>query len=37
VGHWFGNTERSHGHHVMGRRLFGALLLLAAIVIVMRK
>lgn len=36
VGHWFQNTESSHGHGVMGRRLFGAILLLVAIVLVVR-
>ena len=36
IGHWFDNTERSHGHAVMGRRLAGSVLLLGAIVIVAR-
>jgi hypothetical protein len=35
-GHWFGNTERSLGHAIFIRRLTGAILLLAAIVLVMR-
>lgn len=37
VGHWFRNTERSQGHSVMVRRLFGATLLLLAIVLVVWK
>ena len=36
IGHWFHNVERSQGHGVMGKRLAGAALLLAAIVIVFR-
>lgn len=35
-GHWFGNTERERGASVLGWRLFGALLLMAAIVLVLR-
>jgi drug/metabolite transporter (DMT)-like permease len=31
IGHWFGNVERSQGASVMVRRLFAALLLLAAV------
>jgi drug/metabolite transporter (DMT)-like permease len=34
IGHWFGNEERGHGHWVMARRFCGAVLLLAAIVLV---
>jgi drug/metabolite transporter (DMT)-like permease len=34
IGHWFGNEERAHGHHVMGRRLVGAMLLVIAILLV---
>jgi len=34
VGHWFGNREREHGAAVFRTRLFGAALLLAAIVLV---
>ncbi len=34
VGHHFGNTEREQGHGVMARRLGGAVLLVAAIVLV---
>jgi hypothetical protein len=33
VGHWFGNTESARGRAVMLRRLGGALLLLAAILL----
>jgi hypothetical protein len=33
-GHWVGNTERSLGTAILTRRLFGAILLLAAIVLV---
>ena len=36
VGHWFDNAERAQGHGVMGRRLAGLLLLLAAIFLVVR-
>jgi hypothetical protein len=34
VGHWFGNTERDRGGSVLRTRLFGAALLLVAIVLV---
>jgi drug/metabolite transporter (DMT)-like permease len=36
VGHWFGNTEREAGTGVMLRRLFGAMLLLAAVFLALR-
>jgi drug/metabolite transporter (DMT)-like permease len=36
IGHWFGNDERDHGHRIMGQRLFGAGLLLVAVVLVVR-
>lgn len=36
IGHWFGNTERSHGRAVMVRRLCGSALLLAAIALITR-
>lgn len=35
IGHWFGNLERTQGHHVMLRRLVGAALLLIAIILVL--
>ena len=35
VGHWFGNTEREIGHQVFRIRLFGAILMLAAITLVL--
>jgi len=35
VGHWFVNREQDHGPRVLGWRLFGAALLMAAIVIVL--
>jgi drug/metabolite transporter (DMT)-like permease len=35
LGHWFHNTERRQGGQVMGRRLAGATLLLAAIALVL--
>jgi drug/metabolite transporter (DMT)-like permease len=34
VGHWFGNREREHGAAVLRSRLLGAVLLLAAIILV---
>lgn len=34
VGHWFGNDERRAGRSVMGRRLGGSVLIVAAIVLV---
>ena len=37
LGHWFGNTERKRGAHVLRWRLVGALLLMAAIVLVILK
>ncbi len=37
LGHWFGNTERDRGTEVLRWRLLGALLLLAAIVLVVWK
>jgi drug/metabolite transporter (DMT)-like permease len=37
IGHWFGNVERTQGRAVMLRRLFGSLLLLAAIALIVRK
>jgi drug/metabolite transporter (DMT)-like permease len=36
IGHWFGNTERAAGTGVMLRRLWGALLLLAAVFLALR-
>jgi drug/metabolite transporter (DMT)-like permease len=36
-GHWFANTERERGAAAFRWRLFGAILLLAAIVLVLRK
>lgn len=36
IGHWFGNTERNHGTRVMVRRLIGAMILLAAVLIALR-
>ena len=35
LGHWFDNTERARGAHVLGSRLFGAVLLMAAVVAVL--
>lgn len=37
IGHWFANTERDHGARVMLRRLFGALLLLGAVFMSLRR
>ncbi len=37
IGHWFANTERDHGTAVMLRRLFGALLLLGAVFLSLRR
>ena len=37
LGHWFGNTERERGAQVLRCRLVGALLLMAAIVLVILK
>lgn len=37
IGHWFGNTEREHGTRVMLRRLFGALLLLIAVLLALKR
>jgi hypothetical protein len=37
LGHWFGNTERERGAQVLRWRLVGALLLMAAIVLVILK
>ncbi|MEQ1859539.1 MAG: EamA family transporter [Chthoniobacteraceae bacterium] len=37
IGHWFANTERDHGPRVMLRRLFGALLLLGAVFLSLRR
>jgi drug/metabolite transporter (DMT)-like permease len=37
IGHWFANLERTHGNSVMLRRLAGSALLLAAIVLIVRK
>jgi drug/metabolite transporter (DMT)-like permease len=37
IGHWFANTEREHGTAVMLRRLFGALLLLGAVFLSLRR
>lgn len=37
IGHWFSNTERDHGPRVMLRRLAGALLLLGAVFICLRR
>ncbi|MHA3770655.1 EamA family transporter [Verrucomicrobiota bacterium sgz303538] len=36
IGHWFSNTERMQGSGVMGQRLCGAMVLLAAIVLAVR-
>lgn len=36
IGHWFGNTESTHGRAVMIRRLCGSALLLAAIALITR-
>jgi drug/metabolite transporter (DMT)-like permease len=36
LGHWFANKERERGAQVLGWRLLGALLLMAAIVLVLR-
>ncbi len=36
IGHWFRNTESTHGNGVMGRRLCGAMLLMLAIVLVVK-
>jgi hypothetical protein len=33
IGHWFSNTERSIGKRAMLRRLAGALILLAAVLL----
>ena len=37
IGHWFGNVERAHGRAIMLRRLFGSALLLAAILLILRR
>jgi len=37
IGHWFANTEREHGTAVMLRRLFGAMLLLGAVFLSLRR
>lgn len=37
IGHWFANTEREHGTGVMLRRLFGAMLLLGAVFLSLRR
>lgn len=36
VGHWFGNTERSHGPTVLVRRLVGSVLILLAVKLAVR-
>ena len=35
IGHWFQNQEQQLGRAILQRRLFGALLLMAAIVLVL--
>lgn len=37
TGHWFSNTERSVGNAIMGKRLAGAILLLAAVLLGLSK
>lgn len=37
IGHWFANTERDHGPRVMLRRLAGAMLLLGAVFLSLRR